>query len=331
MVRHKGGTYYLRAKVAGKIVRESLEVQSLRVARMKRDDRLAALRAEAAEGGKGSLGEILEVVARRRIQRPGLRPSTKRYYRRLKKILSETLPIGEAASKWSPDGAREWWESIAGKHSPPQANNLLQWARAVGVELVDRGLLSRNPMNGLKALRVKRSAVEELPDQATVQRILEQMRGQKHATAGESADLCEWIAWTGMRPSEARAVRWEEVMSDRILVTGGDSGTKNHLRRWVPIAQPLRELIERRRQKSGAVFHVSDPRKTFYAALTALKLPQMRLYDLRHVFATHAMESGVDIPTVAKWLGHQDGGVLAMRTYGHIRDDHSLEQVKRLG
>jgi 3-dehydroquinate synthase len=44
----------------------------------------------------------------------------------------------------------------------------------------------------------------------------------------------------------------------------------------------------------------------------------------------HAIEQGVDVPTVAKWLGHKDGGALAMRTYGHIRDQHSLEQARKL-
>jgi hypothetical protein len=29
---------------------------------------------------------------------------------------------------------------------------------------------------------------------------------------------------------------------------------------------------------------------------------------------TRCIESGIDIPTVSRWLGHQDGGVLAMKT-----------------
>lgn len=40
----------------------------------------------------------------------------------------------------------------------------------------------------------------------------------------------------------------------------------------------------------------------------------------RHLFATRCIESGVDIPTVRRWLGHEDGGALAMRTYGQLRD-----------
>jgi hypothetical protein len=41
--------------------------------------------------------------------------------------------------------------------------------------------------------------------------------------------------------------------------------------------------------------------------------------DLRHLFATRCIESGSDIPTLSGWLGHKDGGTLAMKTYGHLR------------
>jgi len=54
----------------------------------------------------------------------------------------------------------------------------------------------------------------------------------------------------------------------------------------------------------------------------------------RHLFATVCIESGVDIPTVAAWLGHNDGGALAMKTYGHLRADHSqlaAQKVKFCG
>jgi len=38
----------------------------------------------------------------------------------------------------------------------------------------------------------------------------------------------------------------------------------------------------------------------------------------------------VDIPTVSRWLGHKDGGALAMRVYGHLRDAHSADMAKRV-
>jgi site-specific recombinase XerD len=38
-------------------------------------------------------------------------------------------------------------------------------------------------------------------------------------------------------------------------------------------------------------------------------------HDLRHLFATRFIESGVDIPTVSGRFGDQDGGALCMKTF----------------
>ncbi|MBU6401492.1 MAG: hypothetical protein KGS61_14340 [Verrucomicrobia bacterium] len=45
---------------------------------------------------------------------------------------------------------------------------------------------------------------------------------------------------------------------------------------------------------------------------------------------TSPLESGVDIPTISRWLGHSDGGALAMRVYGHLRQEHSFAMIKRV-
>jgi len=38
----------------------------------------------------------------------------------------------------------------------------------------------------------------------------------------------------------------------------------------------------------------------------------------------------VDIPTVSRWLGHKDGGALAMKTYGHLRNEHSQQMEQKV-
>jgi len=64
------------------------------------------------------------------------------------------------------------------------------------------------------------------------------------------------------------------------------------------------------------------------AKLTGAK--RIARHDLRRLFATRCVESGVDIPTVSRWLGHQDGGALCMKTYGHLRDQHSTTEAKKV-
>ena len=56
----------------------------------------------------------------------------------------------------------------------------------------------------------------------------------------------------------------------------------------------------------------------------------MRVHDLRHIFATRCIESSVDLPTLANWLGHKDGGVLAAQVYGHLCIKHSTAMAGRV-
>ena len=56
----------------------------------------------------------------------------------------------------------------------------------------------------------------------------------------------------------------------------------------------------------------------------------LRHHDLRHYFATKAVQSGIDMPTIAKWLGHSDGGVLAMKVYSNVMDEHAIHQSAKL-
>ncbi|HOB99509.1 MAG TPA: tyrosine-type recombinase/integrase, partial [Verrucomicrobiota bacterium] len=65
-------------------------------------------------------------------------------------------------------------------------------------------------------------------------------------------------------------------------------------------------------------------------ACAKLGIARITHHDLRHLFATRCIESGVDIPTVARWLGHKDGGALAMKVYGHLRNQHSQEMAKKV-
>jgi len=65
-------------------------------------------------------------------------------------------------------------------------------------------------------------------------------------------------------------------------------------------------------------------------ACKKLGIARFTHHDLRHLFATRCIESGVDIPTVSRWLGHKDGGALAMKTYGHLRDQHSANMAQKV-
>ena len=68
------------------------------------------------------------------------------------------------------------------------------------------------------------------------------------------------------------------------------------------------------------------PARSFRESLkltrTAAGLPKFGFHDCRHHFISMAVMSGVDFMTIASWVGHQDGGVLIGKVYGHLANEH---------
>lgn len=335
LVRHRGGAYYLQAKVGGKYHRFSLKTDKLRIAKIKRDAELARLRKElesqARQGKKvRTVGDALAILSDR-MSGPHLKQSTRDDYAKIIAVLRRTMPLRAAGSEWTRELAEKWWRGIAGRYADQRANRTLLLARKAMEILIEHGARSHNPLDDVKRMRVK-SAGRAMPSQADLERIIEFVRGQKRAHVQESANLIAFIAYSGCRKEEALAVKWEDVQGDWLMITGGATGTKNHRERRVPISPALRSVLDGMHYEgaAGPMWTIKSPRRALNTACDELGLPHMRIHDLRHFFATWAIERDVEIPTVAKWLGHQDGGALLMKTYGHLRDAHSLEQAKKL-
>lgn len=63
--------------------------------------------------------------------------------------------------------------------------------------------------------------------------------------------------------------------------------------------------------------------------LVAAKLPKLRLYDLRHMMATVALEGGMHPKVVSERLGHSTIK-LTMDTYSHVSDALQHEAAQQL-
>ena len=125
--------------------------------------------------------------------------------------------------------------------------------------------------------------------------------------------------------------------SEITLLGDPATGTKNWEMRRVPMIPDMRRLLERLRDKCGEpgfskspVMRVHECQGAINSACRKLGIARFTHHDLRHLFATRCIESGVDIPTVSRWLGHKDGGALAMKVYGHLRDQHSAQMAQRV-
>ncbi len=55
-----------------------------------------------------------------------------------------------------------------------------------------------------------------------------------------------------------------------------------------------------------------------------------RLHELRHTFATLALQNGIDVKTVSTMLGHYDAG-FTLRTYTHATRQSQDAAAKKMG
>ena len=134
---------------------------------------------------------------------------------------------------------------------------------------------------------------------------------------------------------EARNITWADCdfVRGEIIVRGDpDEGTKNSEIRRVPMIDEMKTLLERlgneHQPTTSQVMRVGECQKAMNAAAKRIGIHHLTHHDLRHLFATRCIESGVDIPTVSRWLGHKDGGALAMKVYGHLRNQHSASMAR---
>ncbi|MEO8427655.1 MAG: tyrosine-type recombinase/integrase [Verrucomicrobiota bacterium] len=59
-------------------------------------------------------------------------------------------------------------------------------------------------------------------------------------------------------------------------------------------------------------------------------LQRFGFHDCRHHFISYAVMRGIDYMTIARWVGHKDGGILIGKVYGHLSNEHAQAQAARL-
>jgi integrase len=345
LLRHRGGTYYARLYVAGKEKWLSLDTSLLEVAKSKLDEEKKAL-AEAKETGWEPQAGLVKVEAavsayREALKlRVGIKDSTRQFYEwSLDSILRSWPELPELDVRHVTEGqCKQWGKTFSDEYSATYYNNAVLVLCAVFDQAIKSGVIYRNPARVVE-LKKKTQKALVLPSREEFHSIVAHVRAGKHRTAIAAADLIEFLAYTGCRVSEARRVTWADCNLEKQTITvKGDpiTGTKNWKIRTIPMISAAKQLLEQLQTRrpdlkpDSKVCLVGDVRGAFARASEGLTLPQYSHHDLRHLFATTCIESGVDIPTISRWLGHSDGGTLAMKTYGHLRDEHSRESAQRV-
>ena len=352
----QSGNYYARVKVNGKQKWRSLETSVFTVAKLKLGDTEKAMRGIGRDEGTTdpsgtTVQHFMNAFLTGMEANSRLADSSKNRTRDVLKAIRKTWPelaardirrlSEQECQTWATQALREGTRFIAPKvrtkrkgMAPSSFNKCIDVLRSVFELAREKGMIYQNPARNLTKAP-KRQKRLELPTTDQFHQIVKSVATGGSRWSVDAADLVRLLTFSGARLREATALQWRHIDDRKKMLT--IPGTKSSTSyRTIPLfpslAALLGEIRERRGQEepTAPIARVGSCMDALKNACRDVGVKPMNHHDLRHLFATRCIESGVDIPTVSRWLGHSDGGALAMLTYGHLRQEHSLAQAAKV-
>lgn len=115
----------------------------------------------------------------------------------------------------------------------------------------------------------------------------------------------------GLRRGEIFGLRCGDIdhIKNRIIVRHSYNGpTKNGKSRTVPMSNKLNKTLDfcMMKHPEELVFHNINTGPRLARLCNQLNIEEIRFHDLRHTFATLALEHGISPKVVQEWLGHSN-------------------------
>lgn len=250
-----------------------------------------------------------------------LKASTARVRRdRLRRICAKFGDRDLASITW-PE-VRDWVRGM--EIGRGASNNLMGCFRVLMDAAQEDGLIEASPLEGKRLKIVSRTADKEVIDPFDA----DERAALLAACEGQIKNLFQTMLWTGLRPSEAMALQWDNIdfPNSMIRVVGAVTTEAKEIertktkasKRVIKMLRPAREALEDQPSLSGCSFvflnpHTEKPwdsdRQIRAALIKACKQAGVRYrhpYMLRHTYASMMLTAGEDIGWIASQMGHRN-------------------------
>ena len=258
------------------------------------------------------------------------KPSTQRAARYT--IEGQLLPAfgSKPLDRIAPAEVRRWFDAWS-RTAPGGANKGLELLRRIMNFAVACGHVETDPTRGIG--RNRRTPLTRFLSREEIDRLHRVLDRHAGGRGAVQADIIRLLLLTGCRKSEIVRLRWSEVRGNVLALADAKTGP-----RTVPLNTQARRILERqRRGESPFVFpsprDPSRPRgpelSLWYRVRREAGFEDVRLHDLRHTHASHAVMNGVPVPVVSRLLGHSNTR-MTLR-YAHLGDREIEQAAERVG
>ena len=319
---------------------KTLSVAKLRLGDLEKHERGVSAVHVAVEQGKLTFNDALKTYQAELKASPHLKPNAIRYRNETVNALLRTWAglKEKDVRKISEAECKAWAAKFSGEYSATLYNNTVGTLRQVLAIAIKAGAIYHNPAQAVSKAKIRPKELR-LPEPEQFAKFVTVVATGGARQSRDCASLVQFLAYGGFRKGEAANVTWNDCdFTKGEIVVRGDPvhGTKSGATRRVPMIPEMVELLKELELERDAdvqkplVMRVQECQNAMNRAAKLVGMARITHHDLRHLFATRCIESGVDIPTVSRWLGHKDGGALAMKVYGHLRDAHSSAMAQKV-
>ena len=229
-------------------------------------------------------------------------------------------------------GVIRWFDEYS-RTAPGGANHALNLLRRILNHAVVCGHLETNPARGIK--RNPRPKLTRFLSREEVRRLHRELDRCTDARPSRprQVDIIRLLLLTGCRKSEIVTLRWQDIDGDTLNLGDAKTGPRR-----VFLNVPARAILERQKRSGSAYVFPSplDPGRPlssdlplWYSVRKRAGIEDVRLHDLRHSFASHAVLEGIPLPVVSRLLGHKRPS-MTLR-YAHVGDRETEAAAERIG
>ena len=229
-------------------------------------------------------------------------------------------------------GVTRWFDEYS-RTAPGGANFALGLLRRVLNHAVACGHLRTNPTRGVRPNpRPRLTRFLSYEEIERLHRALDFFAAAEPSRV-QQVDIIRLLLLTGCRKSEIMTLRWHDVDGDTLNLADAKSGPRR-----VFLSAQARVILDRQPRSGSAYVFPSplDPGRTRSPSLPLWNsvrgeagIEDVRLHDLRHTVASHAVLQGIPLPVVSRMLGHKRPG-MTMR-YAHVADGETEAAAERIG